>query len=156
MLLAAGAVLGIAALATVPGLLDRLRGLPSNTWWLQYRDQGAGASCAVWRIAAAAAATLVSLAAVLRTRTIFRRKLSPAIPFLMMFFFSLSLECLRAASAVLFAADGSVSFSLLPTRVIYWGRFAGLLSLLIVALYGMELRYRKFPLLAGVVLIVSL
>ncbi len=156
VLLVAGTVAGIAALSAMPRLLDRLGGLPSNAWWLLYRDLPAGAaSCVFWRIGAAAAATLISLAAVLRLRAMFRRKPSPAIPFLMIFLFSLGLECLRTGAALLFAADGPVSFSLLLTRVIYWGRFVGLLALLVAVLYCAGLGYRKFSLLAGAVLIVS-
>jgi len=156
LLLVAGAVLGIAALLAMPVLLDRLRGLQENAWWFLYRDPGTGAAPpALWRIGAAAAATLVSLAATLRARAISRRESSPVIPFLMMFFFSLGLECLRAGTAVLFATDGPVSFSILLTRVIYWGRFVGVLGLLIAGLYCANLKYRRFFLLAGVVLLVS-
>jgi len=73
----------------------------------------------------------------------------------MMFFFSLGLECLRAGTAVLFATDGPVSLSILLTRVIYWGRFVGVLGLLIAGLYYADLKHRRFFLLARVVLLVS-
>lgn len=156
LLLVAGAVLGMAALSAMPALMVRLRALQDNAWWLLYRDPGTDAApLALWRIGAAAVATLVSLGAVLRGRIVYRRESSPVIPFLMMYFFSLGLECLRAGSAVLFATDGPVSLSLLLTRVVYWGRFVGVLGLLIAGLYCTELKYRKFFVLAGVVLLVS-
>ena len=156
LLLVAGAAIGIAALIAMPALLAHLRGLPENTWWLWYRDPGAGAvAAAPWRIAAAAAAALVSIAAAFRARAIYRVEQSPVIPFLLMFLFSLALECLRAGTALLYAAEAPVSLSLLLTRVIYWGRFVGVLGLLIAALYGTEMSYRKFFLVGGVVLLVS-
>jgi hypothetical protein len=156
LLLAAGAVTGIAGLLAMPSLMDRLRSLQDNAWWLMYRDPGTPAApLALWRIGAAAAATLVSLAAALRGREILRRTSSPAIPFVMMSLFSLGLECLRAGTALVFATDGPVALSILLTRVIYWGRFVGVLALLIAGLYCTELKYRKFFLLAGGVLLVS-
>jgi hypothetical protein len=156
LLLVAGALLGMTALFAMPALLEHLRGLPQNAWWFWYREPGAGAAApALWRIGAACVAALISLAAALRVRAIYRVEQSPVIPFLLMFLFSVALECLRAATALLFAGDGPVSLSLLLTRVIYWGRFVGVLGLLIAALYCTDLVYQKFFLVAGVVLLVS-
>jgi hypothetical protein len=146
----------VVALLVTPGLLGRLDALPDNTWWLHYRDPAYGtAALTLWRIGAAAAAALVSLAAAFRLRAIYRREPSPALPFIMVFLFALGLECLRAGTALLFALDGRVSLSVLLTRVMYWGRFVGMLGLLVAGLYCTELKYRKFLLLAGVVLVVS-
>jgi hypothetical protein len=157
LLLVAGAVAGMANLVATPSLTDRLFSLPDNAWWLTYRDPGTlSAPLVPWRIGAACAATLVSLAAALRGREILRRTSSPAIPFVMMSLFSLGMECLRAAAALLFATESPVALSILVTRAIYWGRFVGIFSLLIAGLYCTDLKYRKFFLLAGGVLLVSL
>jgi hypothetical protein len=156
-LLAAAAAAGCVALLLTPGLLERLRALPQNPWWRHYRDPGPDTSGPVlWRTGAAAAAALVSLAAALRLRALFRREPSPVLPFVMVFFFTLGLECVRAATALIFALEGPVSVSILLTRAIYWGRFAGMLGLLVASLYCTELKYRKFFLLAGIVLLVAL
>jgi hypothetical protein len=159
LLLAAGAVVGMVSLMAAPSLMDRLLSLQDNVWWLTYRAPGATGMQATplvpWRIGAACAATLVSLAAALRGREVLRRTSSPAIPFIMMSLFSLGLECLRAGAALLFATDSPVALSILVTRAIYWGRFVGILSLLIAGLYCTDLKYRKFFLLAGGVLLVS-
>lgn len=154
--LSAVAAAGVAALLLIPGLLNRLHALPANPWWLQYREPGPDTAPQVlWRIGAAAAAALVSLSAALRLRALHRREASPVLPFIMLFLFALGLECLRAATAVLFATDGPVSISILLTRVIYWGRFTGMLGLLVAGLYCTDLKYRTFFLLAGVVFLVS-
>ena len=156
LLLVAGAVLGMAVLVAMPALLEHLRGLPENPWWFWYRESGAGAAApALWRIGAAAVAAIISFAAALRARAVYRVEQSPVIPFLLIFLFSLALECLRAGTALLFAGDGPVSVSLLLTRVVYWGRFVGAFSLLAAALYCTELGYRKFFFVAGVVLLVA-
>jgi hypothetical protein len=154
--LAAAAAAGFVAMLAVPGLLDRLRALPANPWWLVYREPGVNtAPIALWRIGGAAASALISIAATFRLRAIYRREPSPVLPFIMMFLFSLGLECLRAGIAALFALDAPVSISILLTRVIYWGRFVGMLSLLVAGLYCTDLKYRTFFVVAGVVLLVS-
>ncbi len=155
-LLAAVAAASVVALLLMPGVLERLDALPENPWWLHYRDPARGTEAlALWRIGAAAAASFVSLAGAFRLRTLYRREPSPVLPFIMVFLFALGLECLRAGTAVLFALDGPVSPSILLTRAMYWGRFVGMLGLLVASLYCTELKYRKFFLLAGVVLLIS-
>ena len=72
-----------------------------------------------------------------------------------MFLFSLSLECLRAGTGLLYAGDRSIAAGVVLTRIIYWGRFVGLLGLLIAGLYSIELKYRKFAVLVGLVFLVS-
>jgi len=154
--LAAGAVVGLVLLLAVPPLAGGLAGLSDNAWWFLYRGaEDVGAAAVPLRIGAAVAASLLSLLAGLRARAIYRRDPSPVILFLMMFLLSLGLECLRAATALLAAADGPVSLSVFLTRVIYWGRFTGLLGLLLAGLYGLELKYNRVIVLAGVVLLVS-
>jgi hypothetical protein len=162
LLLAAGAAVGLIVLLATPRLTDALRALADNSWWFIYRGPGdaaagplTGPPAAPWRIGAAIASTILSLLAVLRARAIYRRSPSPVIPFLMMFLLALGLECLRAGSALLVAADSPISFSVLLTRVIYWGRFVGLLGLLLAALYAVELKYAKVFVLGGMVLLVS-
>jgi hypothetical protein len=156
VLLAAAAAAGIVALLVTPGLMDRLRALPDNRWWLVYREPEPGsAPLAPWRIGAAAAAALISLAAAFRMRAVYRRESSAVLPFLMVFFFALGLECLRAGTAVLFAMDAPVSISILLTRAIYWGRFVGMLGLLAASLYCMDLKYRTFSRIAMGVPLVS-
>lgn len=154
LMLAFGAALGIVVLAMTPPDMDALRELPRNTWWFLYQD-APGSPTAAWRIGAAVIASLVSFVAVQRAHVDYRRVRSPVIPFVMMFLLSLGLECLRAGTALLFAADGSISLSVLLTRVIYWGRFVGLFGLLLAGLYGLELKYTRFMVLAGLAMLVS-
>ena len=163
LLLAAGAAVGLIVLLATPRLTDALRALPVNSWWFIYSAPGDAAAglpggslaAAPWRIGAAIASSILSLLAVLRARTIYRRSPSPIIPFLMMFLLALGLECLRAGTALLVAADSPISFSVFLTRVIYWGRFVGLLGVLLAGLYAMELKYTKVIVLGGLVLLVS-
>ena len=156
LFLAAGAVAGLAVFLASPVTRDGLGALVDNAWWFIYRPAAdAAADATPWRIGGAAAGALLALLGVIRARTIYRRTPSPVIPFVAMFLLSLGLECVRAATALLAAADGPVSLSVFLTRVIYWGRFAGLLGLLVAGLYGLELKYTRGVVLGGVVLVVA-
>jgi len=151
-----GAAASIPFLAGRPEGFSLLRTLPSNTWWFQYADAAPTVSlAAVWRITGAVLAAAFGVAASVRAWSLYRKGGSPLLPFLIAFLLSLSLEGLRAGCALLFAEDGSIAASLFLTRVIYWGRFVGLLSLLIAGLYSVELKYRRINFLVGVVLLVS-
>jgi hypothetical protein len=155
-LLTTAAAAGIALLLLRPGALAALGDLTSNRWWFSYRDPGAvPPTAAVWRIIAAAAAAGIGIVAAFRAFVLFARSASPLLPFLVTFFFSLSLECLRAGTALLYAADGSIGAGIVLTRIIYWGRFAGLLSLLIAGLYCVDMKYRRFGMLWGAIFLVS-
>ena len=155
LLLAAGAAAGLVVLAVPPSDPQALQGLPSNTWWFLYSQGPSGSPLAAWRIGTAVIASLVSAGAVLRARILYSRSPSPALLFVTMFLLSLGLECLRAGTALLAATEGSVALSVLLTRVIYWGRFVGLLGLLLASLYGLEMKYARFMVLGGMVLLVS-
>ena len=156
LVLAAGAISGLVALLASPPATDALGSLSSNAWWFIYRPAtDAAADAAPWRIGAAVAGALLALLGVARARTFYRRTPSPVIPFLMLFLLTLGLECLRAGTALLTAVNGSVSLSVFLTRVIYWGRFTGLLGLLAAGLYGLELKYPRVMVLGGVVMLVA-
>jgi hypothetical protein len=157
---AAGVMLAAAALvfalfAAMPAAARALQDLPANTWWFLYGSGPHGSPAALVRIAGAIAAAAVSLAAAFSARRLYRAVPSPILPFLGLFLFSLSFECLRAAAAWLYAADRSIEAAVVLTRVIYWGRFVGLLSLLGAALYCADVRYRKYAVPAGIALVVS-
>jgi hypothetical protein len=154
--LALGAAGFCVALLAVPGLQERLIALPRNTWWFSYAEPGPAAlPLPVFRAAAAALGACAACVAALHGRRLYRKSPTPLLPFIMVFLFSLSLECLRAATGLLYAADASIPASVVITRVIYWGRFVGLLGLLVAALYCVELKYRRLTVLAGVVFLVS-
>jgi hypothetical protein len=133
-----------------------LGSLTENPWWFDYQEPGAATSlAALWRLAAAAAAAAVGILAATRAFALFNKSASPLLPFLMLFFFSLSLEGLRAGMAILYAADGSIGAGIFITRVMYWGRFVGLLALLASGLYCVDMKYRRFGVLAGALFLVS-
>jgi hypothetical protein len=156
VLLIAGASFGLALLVATPGTAEPLRSLPDNPWWFMYREAPkAGSLGSLWRIGAAIASACVALVAAFRSRALFRKSASPVLPFLILFLFSLGMECLRAGTGVLYALDRSISAGVLLTRLVYWARFVGLLALLLAGLFCIEMRYRRYIVLSGVVFLVS-
>jgi hypothetical protein len=155
-LLAAAAAVALAFFIARPGAVNLFRALPDNPWWFIYREAPRATSLEVlWRIGAALATAAIAAAAAFRSFVLFNNVSSPILPFLTVFFFSLGLECLRAGTACLYAADGSIEAAIVLTRVMYWGRFVGLLGLLCGGLFCIELRYRKYGVLTAVVFLVS-
>jgi len=155
-LLAAAAAMALAFFIARPGAVDLFRALPDNPWWFMYREAPRATALEVlWRIGAALATAAIAAAAAFRSFVLFRKVPSPVLPFLTVFFFSLGLECLRAGTAYLYAADGSIEAGIVLTRIMYWGRFVGLLGLLCGGLFCIELKYRNYGVLTGVIFLVS-
>jgi hypothetical protein len=152
----AGAALIVVLLLVMPGTLAALRTLQENSWWFHYTEPVPGAlPAAVCRIGAAVLAACIAVLGAFRGLSLYRKGGSPLIPFLIVFLFSLSLECLRAGIALLYSVDSSIAAGVVLTRVVYWGRFVGLLALLVSSLYCIDLKYRKFVVLIGVDFLVS-
>ena len=140
-----------------PGMAETLTDLPTNPWWLIYHDPGSGTSAQPLLVmGASVVAVAIGLGFAFRTRGLYRRSRTPVLPYLLLFFLTLGTECLRAPSAMLYAADSSIPFAVILTRTVYWGRFVGLLALLLSSLYCMDLKYRRFYMLGGGVLLVAL
>jgi len=156
VLLAAAAAVALAFFIARPGAVKILGALPGNPWWFMYRETLHAPSWEVlWRIGAALATAAIAAAAAFRAFMLFSNVSSPILPFLIVFLFSLGLECLRAGTAYLYASDGSIEAAIVLTRAMYWGRFVGLLGLLCGGLFCIDLKYRKFGVLTAVVFLVS-
>jgi hypothetical protein len=156
ILFAAGACAGLAVLAFTPGLLKGLRGLASNPWWFHYASAApADALSPVWRIGSAILAACIGSVAAFRALRLYRSGASPIVPFVIAFLLSLGMECLRGGTALLYAADRSIGAAIVVTRTIYWGRFVGLLGLLVAGLFCIELKYRKIMVLIGGLFLVA-
>lgn len=146
-----------AFLLSQPAVAGSLSTLPSNPWWLIYRDPGPPDPAQPPGIVAAmAVATAIGFVFSLRSHRLYRRSRTHALPYLLLFFLSLGIECLRGPAAVLFSADMSITTSIVLTRAVYWGRFVGLLALLLCSLYCIELKYRHVYVLGGGSLLVAL
>jgi hypothetical protein len=158
--LAAGIVLTIAAggsltvLVVYPGLRQGLSALFTHPWWFSY-SPGNGNSMILWDLAGITAVSVMSFILAARARAHYHRSGTPLALFLMAYFFIFSLECLRGPSALIFAVNGPVTVTLILSRAVYGGRFAGELILLAVGLYALELKLKRYLLLLGIILLVA-
>jgi hypothetical protein len=157
---AAAAFAALGGWATVVLLADgRLRaaldGLVDHPWWLVYRGT-AGPDAPAWAAGAAAAAALLAGALLLGGRGAAAR--SPELPAIAagLFLLTVAFEPLRGAIALLEAAGRSVTLALFLSRAVCWARFAGLLSLLLVALHALEIREQRPVVLVPVALVAAL
>jgi hypothetical protein len=151
------ASVSFAVLLGRPAAAETLSTLPSNPWWLIYSEPGRrNGAQPLWIIAATAAATVVGLIASLRVHSLHRNSRTPVLPYLLLFFLSLGTECLRGATAVLFAANRLIPASFVLTRAVYWGRYVGLFALLLSSLYCIEMKYRHIYALGGGALLLAL
>jgi hypothetical protein len=155
LILVLAACASVAFILRTPAAAAGLSGLPSNPWWLIMRDSGPKER-APWIIAAAAAGAILGLVFSLRAYRLHKRNETPVLPYLLLFFLTLGIECVRGAAAVLYATNGSVQAGVMLTRVVYWGRFVGLFALLLASLYCTEMRYRHVYVLGGGAFLVAL
>ncbi len=167
LLIGIGASALLAVFLTVPSVGQPLSALPDHPWWFVYaearsasQEPGTVASALqspnpAWSVAAAIAATALALPACFRARAMIGRASSPIAMFLIVFFLSLCLEGLRVGAAFLVVSGRSIPAAVVLTRVVYGGRFLGILALLAAGLYCMEMKYAKHFLLALGALAVS-
>lgn len=157
LILGLTACVSFAFLLSRPALAGALSALPSNPWWLIYRDPGPkDATQPLWLVGATLAATVVGFVFSLRSSGQYRRNRTPVLPYLLLFFLTLGMECLRGPTAVVFATDNSIQAAVVLTRAVYWGRFVGLFALLFSSLYCIEMKYRHVYVLGGGFLVVAL
>ncbi len=154
LLLTAGAGVSLAILLFNPRLTQALSAAFVHPWWFVYLP-GSGGTHIVWEIAAVAAVSILALASALRARAHYVRSGSPLALFFIAYFLTLSVECLRAASAVVYAGSGPVTAVLIMSRAVYGGRFAGELILLAVGLYALDLKLKKYIVILGIILLVA-
>jgi hypothetical protein len=140
-----------------PDLAGALSALPSNPWWLVYQDAGPkNGAQPLEIIAATAVATATGFLFSLRSQRLHSRRRTPVFPYLLLFFLTIGVECLRGLTAVLYATDSVLPVAVTLTRVVYWGRFVGLFALLFSSLYCTELNYSHVYVLGGGSLVVAL
>ena len=155
LILALASCASLAFILRTPAVSASLSGLPTNPWWLIVLDQGPK-DPAPWVISAVSASTILGLVFSLRAHRLHRRNPTPVLPYLVLFFLTLGMECLRGVTAVLYATNGSVQAGVALTRAVYWGRFVGLFALLLASLYCTELKYRHVYVLGGGAFLVAL
>ncbi len=109
----------------------------------------------LWSAVAAIVAAAIALPALFRARAVSLRASPPVALFLVVFLFSLCVEGLRVPAAYLAATDRSIAAAVALTRAVLGGRFLGLLALLGMGLYSMDMKYARHLVLAGVGVLIA-
>ena len=156
-------LLGLAAAASFifllsrPSLASALSTLPSNPWWLVYRDPSPENGTQAMGVVAGTLGTAVAGGvASIGAYRLHRRSLTPVFPYLLLFFLSLTTECIRGATASLYISEHLISTAFVLTRIVYWGRYVGLFALLLASLSCIDMKYRRASVLGGAALLVAL
>ena len=154
LILTAAAGASLVMLLLNPGLRQALSAAFVHPWWFVYLP-GNGSAPMIWEIAGISALSVLALASAVRARFHYMRSGSPLALFLIIYFFTLCLECLRAPAAVVYASNGPVTAVLIMSRTVYGGRFAGELCLLTIGLYALDLKLKRYVVIMGIILLVT-
>lgn len=128
-------------------------GLP---WWLHLKVHPPTNQLILLCLAAVLGMLVFALLTRISLGGLFRKTHAPEIFFLILFAVSLCLENLRLGVILCQAWSLPTDLSLLLSRGVYFGRTLAMMSLLAASIYAAGLRYTRFALLAGLLLLVSL
>ncbi len=99
---------------------------------------------------------LICLVSCTVLKRLYQRTASAEIFFFMFFLFSISFEVIWLWSGIAIVTGAPVFLSILLSKILLFGRFFGLLSLLFSSLYAIEMSYQKFPILMLSPVLISL
>lgn len=133
-----------------------LAALPTHPWWFSYPDSPPqDPFMPLWVLGTMIAVSLFAVFSAFWMRNLYFRSLSPLTLFFTIYLLSLSLEGVRGLTSLFYAANGLIPVSLILSRTVYGGRFGGQITLLILSLYAMKMKYSRYVVLIGIMLLVS-
>jgi hypothetical protein len=126
-------------------------------WWFIYGSVPFSPEANKWSLGVGFLVLVFSLFGCYQLKNIYKRISSPEILFYIFFIFSFSLETFRIWSAFLLLKNFHYSYSLgvVFSRVVYLGRFFGLLSLLMSSLYSFDINYHKYNLILLIIFLIA-
>jgi len=92
----------------------------------------------------------------IRFKMLFRKTGSAEIFFFEIFLFTFLFEAFRQVILLLYTYNLPVEFSIFFMRIIYFGRFSGLLAFLVSSLFALDIKYQKYEILIGIISLTSL
>lgn len=124
----------------------------SQSFWFIYETTGHGM---LESIIAAVCLVAGGFIAFYLFRIMFRKTGSAEVFFIALFFFSLLFEVFRCGMYLVEIAGIAEYFSLVGTRIVFFGRLFGLLCLFAASLYGGDFHYQKFEIVIGVSILIA-
>lgn len=123
--------------------------IKTNIWWFTYQDTGPQGAIYIWGIISIISLLLIIFISGWFLRNLFKKTASPELFFYIIFLFSFSFESFRLINIFINYYEIPVHFGMLNSRLIYFGRLFGLVSLLCSSLYALDIKYQKFGTLLG-------
>ncbi|MBN1411943.1 MAG: hypothetical protein JW969_13930 [Spirochaetales bacterium] len=90
------------------------------------------------------------------SRNLFKKTISPEIFFFSAFLLSFSFESFRLLNVLFKYINAPIYYSMVTSRIVYFGRILGLLSLLFTSLYAADIKYQRYETLLGLSAIIAL
>jgi hypothetical protein len=125
-------------------------------WWFVYGEVKENNYFFISVIIGLAILLVFSFSFGLAFRSLFKRIASPEVFFFSLFLSLLSLESFRLLNLFFRLSWNFVFPGIICSRIVYFGRFFGLLCFLLSSLYSIEVKYQKYGNLLGVAFILSI
>ncbi len=139
-----------------PQTAAALRALPAHTWWLSYPPAATrDAAMPSWVLGSVTVTVFLACVFSFGARRLLKASSSSLVLFFLMYLLFTCLESLRGLAAIFYASNVSVAGNIVLTRIVYGGRYAGSLSLLLLAVYALKLTYTRHSVLIAILLLVS-
>jgi hypothetical protein len=128
-------------------IFSRVQNTAGSTWWLFHPGERKPGWLYIWYLAGLFALLLICLVSSFVLTRIYRRTASAEIFFFLFFLYSISFEAIWLWNAIAIVKSAPIFLGITLSKVVHFGRFFGLISLLFSSLYAIEISYQKFPIL---------
>ena len=127
-----------------------------STWWPLYPGATSRGGQHLWYLGGLFLLMLICVISCTVLKRLWERTASAEIFFFLFFLYSISFEAIWLWSAIAIAKEAPVFLGVMFSKIILFGRFFGLISLLFSSLYAIEMSYQKFPILMLTPILISL
>ena len=127
-----------------------------STWWLLYPGATKPGWQHLWYFGGLFLLILICVISCVVLKRLYERTASAEIFFFLFFLYSISFEAIWLWSAIAIVKATPVFLGVMLSKIILFGRFFGLISLLFSSLYAIEMSYQKFPILMLSPVLISL
>jgi len=137
-------------------IFTRVQDQNQSTRWPVYLGATSLGGQHLWYLAGLFLLILICVISCTVLKRLWERTASAEIFFFLFFLYSISFEAIWLWSAIAIVKEAPVFLGIMLSKIILFGRFFGLISLLFSSLYAIEMSYQKFPILMLTPILISL
>jgi hypothetical protein len=131
--------------------------LTTNDFWFLYSTKAVmGLGEYVSAIASTLALLAIGIGFGIAFRNLFKRTITPEIFFFCVFLLTFCFDAFRFCNVLFILMKTPVYYSLVTSRIVYFGRLLGMISLLVMSLYSAKIKYQGYETLIGLAAIIAL